>query len=217
MPDSASAHRYGLVDTLRARGGRLLRDVFRPRQQRARLSLFEAFPVEPGDTVFLGDSLTAGVEWSELFPGVRARNRGIGGDETGDVLRRLQPVVDGRPARVALQIGTNDLGNGVAFPTIVARYADILRRLAEGCPEGRILAQSLLPRAPRFRARIEALNGELAALAPRHGAVWIDLYPHFLGPDGGLREDLHYDGLHLCGAGYALWRARLAPYLEGPP
>jgi hypothetical protein len=38
-----------------------------------RVSHFEAFAAEPGDVVFLGDSITEGGRWEEIFPGARAR------------------------------------------------------------------------------------------------------------------------------------------------
>ena len=46
---------------------------------RARSDLFRQFAGD-ADVVMLGDSNTEGVDWHELFPGVRLLNRGISGD-----------------------------------------------------------------------------------------------------------------------------------------
>jgi len=35
-----------------------------------RASFFAAHPIQPGDIVFLGDSITDGAIWIELFPGL---------------------------------------------------------------------------------------------------------------------------------------------------
>ena len=86
------------------------------------ISAFEALPIAPDDVVFLGDSITEAGPWEELFPGIRVRNRGIGGDTTGGVLRRLEQVTSGGPAKVFLLIGTNDLGRGASEAEIVAGW-----------------------------------------------------------------------------------------------
>ena len=70
-------------------------------------SQFEHLEIQAGDVVFLGDSITEGGAWDELFPGVPVRNRGIGGDTTSGVLDRLDQITRGRPAKVFLKIGTN--------------------------------------------------------------------------------------------------------------
>lgn len=185
-------------------GGRFLDPM---REQRA--TFFTASPLDAGAVVFLGDSITAGGQWDELFPGVAARNRGIGGDTTAQVLARLEPVIAGRPAKVFLLIGTNDLHRGVAEDEIVANTREILARLRSGSPETRLYLQSVLPRAAEYRARVESLNARLAVLAREAGAEFIDLYPHFLDSDGSIRDALSNDELHLLGAGYLLWRERI--------
>jgi lysophospholipase L1-like esterase len=63
-----------------------------------------------GINAFLGDSITNGGRWNQLFPDVRTANFGVDGDCSRHVLARLQPVIALKPARVFLMIGTNDLG-----------------------------------------------------------------------------------------------------------
>ena len=40
-------------------------------------SVFETMPNEKGEIIFLGNSITAGVEWAELFNNPKIKNRGI--------------------------------------------------------------------------------------------------------------------------------------------
>jgi lysophospholipase L1-like esterase len=189
------------------------------------VSAFEGFPLAPDDVVFLGDSITEGGPWEELFPGVRTRNRGIGGDTTDGVLRRLEQVTRAQPAKVFLLIGTNDLYRGTSEDEIVANLEEILEKLKQESPDTEVYLESVLPRAADYRARIEALNARLAEVAGEQGTAWVDLYPSFLDPESGaIRPELSNDELHLLGPGYALWkeqieglvRAGAEPELEVP-
>ena len=46
-----------------------------------RRSLFEVLPVYSSDIVFLGNSITDGCEWAELFNNRHVKNRGISRSE----------------------------------------------------------------------------------------------------------------------------------------
>jgi hypothetical protein len=72
--------------------------VLRPARERL-VSFFAANPIAPGQVVFLGDSLTDGARWDELFPGIPVRNRGVPADTTADVLARLDQVTAGSRRR----------------------------------------------------------------------------------------------------------------------
>ncbi len=61
-----------------------------------RWTLFQNLPDAPGEILFVGNSITDGGEWEELFPGVLARNRGISGDISAGVLHRLEEIAQGK-------------------------------------------------------------------------------------------------------------------------
>jgi lysophospholipase L1-like esterase len=187
----------------------LMRGFLEDHQARL-VSSFEAFPLVPDDIVFLGDSITEGGPWEELFPDLRVRNRGIGGDTSDGVLRRLEQVTRAEPDKLFLLIGTNDLYRGDSEDELVANIIEILDRLKQETPDTEVYLQSVLPRAADYRERIEALNARLAEVALEHGSEWIDLYPHFVDPEtGAIRAELSNDELHLLGPGYALWRDQI--------
>ena len=71
-------------------------------------SLFEQLPIRGNDIVFLGNSITDGCEWAELFNNRHIKNRGISADRSGWLLDRLDPIVNGHPKKLFLMIGTND-------------------------------------------------------------------------------------------------------------
>jgi lysophospholipase L1-like esterase len=186
--------------------GLLLRSFIEGHEARL-VSAFEAFPLVPDDIVFLGDSITEGGPWEEIFPDLRVRDRGIGGDTSAGVLRRLEQVTRAEPDKLFLLIGTNDLFRGASEDEIVANIIEILDRLKQETPDTEVYLQSVLPRAADYRERIEALNARLAEVALEHGSEWIDLYAHFVDPEtGAIRAELSNDELHLLGPGYALWR-----------
>ena len=58
-----------------------------------RATLFEELPVTSKDIIFLGNSITNGCEWGELFQNSHVKNRGISGDICMGVYDRLNPVV----------------------------------------------------------------------------------------------------------------------------
>ena len=191
-------------------GRTLLMRSFLEAHQAQLVSAFEAFPVVPDDVVFLGDSITEGGPWEEIFPGVRVRNRGVGGDTSAGVLARLDQVTRGQPEKVFLLIGTNDLFLGASEDEIVANIEEILDRLKQESPDTEVYLQSVLPRAASYRSRVEALNARLAEVAGERGCAWVDLYSHFVDPNtGAIREELSNDSLHLLGPGYVLWRDQI--------
>lgn len=168
----------------------------------------------PSDKVlFLGDSITAAGRWERLFPEVRSSNLGVDGDCSEDVLKRLEPVIELKPGKLFLMIGTNDLGRGYDEDPIVANVAAILDRLQTALPNCLIYLQSVLPREADYAKRVRSLNRRYAELARERGIAFIDLFGRFDRGDGGLRGALTEDGLHLVDAGYTIWREAIARHV----
>ena len=180
------------------------------------VDLFSTSPIQPGDIVLLGDSLTDLGIWHEMLPGVPVRNRGISNDTTEGVLERLDQVISGKPKAVFLLIGTNDLPWFIFSPDrdILKTYEQILARLREETPETVVFVQSLLPRHARYAPRIRKFNHRLQMLAERYACPYVDLYPHFATAKGALRRDMTNDDLHLNGTGYRTWVEQIQPLIE---
>lgn len=180
----------------------------------ARVSFFESFPLHSGDIVMLGDSITHGGEWNEVFPALPIKNRGISGDTTAGVLARLQSVVERKPAAIFLKIGTNDLAIEPQRDVSYQQYRNIIATIQASSPATDIYVQSLLPRAAEFQSDVEDYNIEIRSMANDLGVTYIDLYPAFLAPDGSLRDELTFDETHLTGSGYRLWQSLLEPTMS---
>lgn len=189
-----------------------------------RASLFEVLPVGAEDIVFIGNSITDGCEWRELFDNPHVKNRGISGDTTMGVYDRLGAILPGRPAKIFLMIGINDLSRGIAPQTVVENTRRILDRIRTESPQTRVYLQSLLPVSDAYglfaghtarRGDIPGINEALQQMAAETGAVYVDLFSRFVDAETGKMNTAYSnDGLHLLGRGYLVWRDAVLPYVN---
>lgn len=189
-----------------------------------RSTLFEMLPVDSDDIVFLGDSQTNGCEWHEMLGNPNVKNRGISSDVIQGFADRVQPIIDGRPAKLFILGGVNDISHDLTPDSIATAMRNLIMKVRRGTPATKVYLQSLLPIDNSFR-RYKAMTGKesvivetnklLKKVAEETGATWIDLYSRMVDPaTGNMRKGLTNDGLHLLGAGYAVWRDAVLPYVE---
>ena len=181
-----------------------------------RRSLFEVLPVYSSDIVFLGNSITDGCEWAELFNNRHVKNRGISGDRSGWLLDRLDPIVGGHPKKLFLMIGVNDLAAGVSPDEIVANVARLIDRFQSESRWTKIYVQSILPvngeSFAKFKNHYEhgrqivPLNKRLEALCDEKEVTYLDVWGALADHEGRLDKRYTNDGLHLTGEGYVVWR-----------
>lgn len=180
-----------------------------------KLSFFEQMPVKKGCVLWLGDSITDGAEWNELFPNQCNLNRGISADNTFGLLHRLPEVVRHQPSRLYLLIGINDVARNIPVAVTLRNYRRILETLQMECAATRIYVQSILPTNDAFNqfpnhqhkmARVLALNNGLHQMCRELQLVYIDLLHAFTDAAGKLDSRYTNDGLHLTGAGYVRWK-----------
>ena len=196
--------------------------AYRPPSYTSRLNLFRSYPHSTTDVVFLGNSITAGVDWNELLQLPAARNRGISGDITYGVLDRLDEVIEGHPAKVFILIGINDIGRNIPDSLIHRNHEWMIQRIQAGSPKTKIYFETLLPVNNTFTQHpthynkdehIKAVNEGLQQLAVKYHITLIPLHDHFLDAQGRLNAEWTLDGLHLNAKGYQVWKTVLKPYL----
>jgi lysophospholipase L1-like esterase len=176
---------------------------------------------QPGQVVFLGDSITDAWRLPQSFPGKPYINRGIGGQTTPQMLVRMFPdVINLKPAAMILLAGTNDIARntGPATPTMIAQNVQAITELAQ-LHGIKVVLCSVLPISDyttrrqtdkRPPADILKLNAWLKEYAARSGAVYADYYSLFADEKGWLKDGFSGDGLHPNAKGYEL----MAPVAE---
>lgn len=188
-----------------------------------RATLFDLLPVYSSDIIMLGNSLTDGAEWNELFDNCHVKNRGIVGDIIPGFFERLEPILKGQPRKIFIMGGVNDISHGVSADSIVSAMTQVVTTIQARCPKTEIYVQSMLPfnndvrlwklLKGREHVVVDGNKG-LESMCQRLGVTFINLYPLFVGEDGKMKPEYTNDGLHLMGGAYLIWRDALLPYIR---
>jgi lysophospholipase L1-like esterase len=184
-----------------------------------KLSMFSASPKVDQAIIFLGDSITEGGDWIEIFPNKNILNRGIGGDTTEGVLSRLDEIIRHQAHKIFICIGTNDLAVGKSTNNIIQNYQSILERLQKECRTTQIYVQAVLPVGKNVlfghkNEKIQPLNVALEDLCKGLQIPFINIHPHFADEMGYLNPAFTNDKLHLMGKAYLHWKEILEPYIN---
>ena len=189
-----------------------------------RVSHFKSLPAKKNAVIFLGNSITDGAEWNELFADNRLLNRGISGDVTAGVLNRLDEIIRHQPEKIFLLIGTNDLSKNIS-PDIVLKNiyltAQIIQKQSSAT---QLYVQSILPinnTFDRFKNHyknhneINLVNQALQKNASVYNYQYLDIATPLMDNEKRLSRDFTNDGLHLNGKAYQVWKNTLYPYVFG--
>jgi lysophospholipase L1-like esterase len=188
--------------------------TFRPNNWALKVGQFISYTHSSKDIVFLGNSITANVEWRELLGMENIKNRGISGDITFGILERLDEVINGKPAKIFILIGINDISRNVPDERIIDNYRKIIARIKTGSPATKIYFHTLLPVNNEFTQfknhynkdeHIAFINDNLKKIAGETKITLIDLHPHFLDASKKLDKKYTIDGLHINAEGYKVW------------
>ncbi len=187
-------------------------------------SLFEKLKIGEKDIVFLGNSITDGCEWSELFNDSNIKNRGISGDIVQGVYERLDPIIKGHPKKIFLLIGINDVSHDLKADTIVRAIEKVVVKIKKESPKTKLYVQSVFPVNEDFGKYLGAtkkggevieINASLRQMCKQRKVKYIDVYTHLVAKESGkLDPKFTNDGLHLLGEGYIVWKSILDKYIN---
>jgi len=177
------------------------------------------------ELVFIGDSITASTRasesWKKTFSAYRYVNFGIGGDSTQNVLWRLDHGEIGalKPKAVVLLIGTNNIGTTEHDVNDTVRgVTAVVNKLRNAFPLAKILVLGIFPRDEKtdapVRAKVRAINAELAKLDDGKAVFVRDIGKVFLEADGTLSAAVSGDHLHLTEEGLRRWAEAIAPVVQ---
>jgi lysophospholipase L1-like esterase len=173
-----------------------------------------------GGIVFVGSSSIR--LWPNLasdFPNAPVLNDGFGGSTLPDVIYYApRLVLPYAPRLIVLYAGDNDLAAGRAPEQVLGDYTAFVRLVRQTLPATRIVFISIKPSPSRWALAgpTRAANAMIAQAITRDTfATYVDVFTPMLGASGRPRPELFQaDSLHMTPAGYALWRARLAPLIR---
>ena len=170
----------------------------------------------------LGDSITAGAEWNEYFDNVTVINRGIGGDTSEGVLKRLDEIIGRKPKTVFLLIGINDIASQRETHGIAENTKKIVSSIQSAGIK--VYVQSVLPVAKEYKgtritaaeinSRVEELNGQYRKISTSLGVEFLDIASGMLDREGYLDSSLTYDNIHLKAGAYQRWIEALRKIVE---
>jgi lysophospholipase L1-like esterase len=177
-------------------------------------------PVITGIIVSLGNSITQMGDWKKLMNDTTVINRGIAGDITFGVLKRLDNIVSLQPSKLFLLMGINDIGKDIPDAVIAGNIKKIILRLQKKSPSTNIYVESILPVNPDIpnfsqhydkQEHVLSTNKLIEKVAEETLCTFIKIHDLFIDSKGRLDAKLTPDGLHLTPdkGGYEKWVAFL--------
>ena len=165
------------------------------------------------DVAFLGDSLTDGYDLETYYPQYLVLNRGIGGETTLGLEKRLKvSVYDLKPKVAVMLIGANNLD------TMFDNYENILKGFKENLPNTKIVLLSLTSMSGEWGKNNQKAaynNVKIKLLSEKDGYEFVDLYSPLLNLETGeIYAEYTTDGGHLTAAGYQVLTNTITPALE---
>lgn len=200
-----------------------------------KLNRFKAMNKEviPGQIVCAGSSLM------EMFPvekfvqesnrDLTIYNRGIGGYVTDELLSNIQVcILDLKPSKLFLNIGTNDLSNpDITIGEVMEKYGQILSIVKKELPEVKIYLMAYYPvnyeaateeMKPclliRTNEKIKRANEAVKELAAEYGAQYIDINAPLKDENGNLKAEYTIEGMHIKEEGYRAIFPEFMRYVE---
>jgi len=178
------------------------------------------------DLIFIGDSIThfwdrpnQGKEiWETYYAKRNALNMGFAGDQTQNVLWRLEngEIAGISPKLVILMIGTNNSGPNAAYE-IGEGIIAICKTLRKNLPHTKILLLAIFPRdeKPSERREKNAQASKLAStIADNKWIYYMDIGDKFLNKDGTISKEIMFDYLHLTAKGYQAEAKAIEPMVK---
>lgn len=191
--------------------------------------------VEYGKTVFVGSSLMEMFPISKLLQehgdDTIIYNRGVGGFISAELLDAIDVcVLDLKPSRVFINIGTNDLSwSSISIEQLMDNYDKIITTIEEHIPSVEIYLMAYYPVNPeaaseemkeclkiRTNEKINRANEQVMALAQRHRQKYIDINSNLKDELGRLKAEYTIEGMHINENGYKAIYDNIMRYVVEP-
>jgi lysophospholipase L1-like esterase len=187
---------------------------------------FDSYKTTQADIIMFGNSLTAGVNWSELLGRANVVGRGIPSDVLQGYYSRLNQVLRLKPKIIFILGGLNDIYNWTSVEEIYAYYVKVLQKIKEEKITPVIQSTTYAGKewakswggTPEVNAgrnvEVDKLNKMLWDYAQKNKIDYIDLNSKMSTRDRFLRPELTWDGVHLNAEGYKIWAREVEKVLK---
>ena len=179
-----------------------------------------AKPPEKGGIVFVGSSSI--VKWKSLakdFPEHKVVNRGFGGSQLFDSVNYFdRAVLPHQPRLIVLYAGGNDINAGKTPERVFSDFKAFVALAHQKLPQTRVACISIAGNPARWKQveqvrEANRLIEQFTKTDPQ--LVFINVFPHMMGPDGTPKPDIFVeDKLHMNEKGYAIWKEVVGPFLK---
>lgn len=176
------------------------------------------------DAVFLGDSITTGLELYDILPesnivaytGINLENFLTNPcmDVGGSKVTILEAAKGYAPKKIYILLGANGL-NVMTSERTVELYGKVVDAVKEQFPDATVYIQSIFPIEESLFAthytgsltnqKVEACNALLLKMAEEKGVHYLDVFSALKDATGGLPQTATSDGLHFKSDYYVKW------------
>ncbi len=177
-----------------------------------------------GDSTGVGtgaedNNLTVAGRFGQAFPDAEIVNKSQNGWRVHDAREFLDTADLGKFDLIILQIGANDIIRFTPLSNFSQNLASIFKRAKAMSPvvaalhSGNVGLAPFFPRwiGPLYSWRTRQVRAIYSELASDSGVIYVDLYTDRAHDPLGADVAKNYapDGLHLTGAGYGVWYAKI--------
>lgn len=164
------------------------------------------------DALFLGDSITTGLElYDVLVDTPVVASLGMGLRSAKDEVPTIQQA---NPKRVFMLMGINDLADySRSVDQIAADYVEFYKTLRDALPETTIYVEGLFPIAQKYdnsknqitNEKIDQFNAKIREGIDNNRVYYVDLSASLKDENGQLHDEVTLDGMHLKKSYYGYW------------
>ena len=184
-----------------------------------------SLPFNSEDILMLGGEMFNNGEWHELLHNPHIKNRAVknnyGDWQTSMWLNLVERIFDVNeqlkkaPAQIFLNIGSQDLADGVAEATLQANYRTIVEKLQTKYPETTVRLVAITPhRNANQNNKIKAFNSFLEKYAEELKLEYVDVFTPIANADGSANPTYVDGSSFITAHGYHAIAKTLARYIE---
>ncbi len=165
------------------------------------------------DTVFIGDSITTGIElYGVTKDATVLADKGL---NTTSVMKYVSDVGRIKPKYIYVMLGSNDIGfSGMTPDKLIPNYDKFVKGIKEASPESIIYLQSVFPVTKKFEAerpaytneKIDSYNERIRQMAVDNNVLYLNVAEVLKDANNDLRQEISPgEGMHIVKQGYYIW------------